>query len=60
MKRIQDFPKSPDLRILQLDITLGAQAVKTIVDEAAGIWGTIDVLVNNAGVGMPGLLEEGG
>ncbi|KAG1833637.1 hypothetical protein DFJ58DRAFT_822145, partial [Suillus subalutaceus] len=37
---IQDFPQSPNLHLLELDER---------VDEAAKVWGRIDVLVNNAG-----------
>ncbi|GLB40934.1 putative enoyl-(Acyl carrier protein) reductase [Lyophyllum shimeji] len=54
-------PKFRDnLRLLQLDITDGEAALKVKADNAAAIWGQIDVLVNNAGIGFPGLLEEGG
>ena len=55
-----DFPGSPNLCLLPLDITSCPETIKAVVDEVAGKWGSIDVLVNNAGVGMPGLLEEGG
>lgn len=33
-------------------------AVKTIVDQAARVWGGIDVVVNNAGYGLFGVDEE--
>jgi NAD(P)-dependent dehydrogenase (short-subunit alcohol dehydrogenase family) len=43
-----------------LDVTAGLEAIKARLNEAVKIWGQIDVLVNNAGIGYPGLLEEGG
>jgi NADP-dependent 3-hydroxy acid dehydrogenase YdfG len=51
---------SPNLRVLQLDVTAGLDAIKAKVNDAAKVWGQIDVVVNNAGVGYLGLLEEGG
>jgi NADP-dependent 3-hydroxy acid dehydrogenase YdfG len=54
------FPGSPNLHLLPLDITWRPETIKAVVDEAADKWGSIDVLVNNAGVGLPGFLEEGG
>ncbi|KAF9466009.1 hypothetical protein BDZ94DRAFT_1306724 [Collybia nuda] len=49
-----------NLRTLQLDLTEGEASLKKKADEAAAFWGQIDVLVNNAGIGYPGLLEEAG
>ncbi|KAG6873110.1 hypothetical protein C0995_002773 [Termitomyces sp. Mi166 len=37
-----------NLRTLQLDVTEGGATLKAKADEAAAIWGQIDVLVNNA------------
>ncbi|KAJ6551340.1 hypothetical protein B0H19DRAFT_1263997 [Mycena capillaripes] len=51
---------NPNVCVRQLDVTAGAEALTAIVAEAAGVWGRLDVVVNNAGVGYPGLLEEGG
>ncbi|KAG0702630.1 hypothetical protein DFH29DRAFT_1079385 [Suillus ampliporus] len=60
LQKIQDFPQSPNLHLLGLDVTSGSSAIKDRVDEAAKLWGRIDVLVNNAGIGFPGILEECG
>lgn len=48
------------LRFLQLDVTSGFENVQSVVEDALAIWGRIDVLVNNAGIGLLGLTEEGG
>ena len=38
-----------NLRTILLDVTEGEEAIKVKINEAAGFWGGIDVLVNNAG-----------
>ena len=54
-EKLQDLVTSCDpelranLRTLQLDVTEGITSLKAKADEAAAIWGQIDVLVNNAG-----------
>ncbi|KAJ7143050.1 hypothetical protein C8R44DRAFT_761606 [Mycena epipterygia] len=57
--KMQDLPKTEDVRLLQLDITAGEQAIKGIIATAVAFWGRIDVLVNNAGYGAKALVEEG-
>ncbi|KAK4121512.1 NAD(P)-binding protein [Parathielavia appendiculata] len=44
--------------IVDLDVSLPEAEVKNIVDKAAKIHGRIDVLVNNAGYGFFGAIEE--
>ncbi|PPQ76944.1 hypothetical protein CVT24_009033 [Panaeolus cyanescens] len=45
---------------MQLDISDDAEVISQKIDEAAKVWGRIDVIVNNAVDGQAGLLEEGG
>ncbi|KAG6865431.1 hypothetical protein C0991_002669 [Blastosporella zonata] len=66
LEKLQDVVSCIDpalrdnLRTLQLDVTDTEAVLKAKADEAYAIWGQIDVLVNNAGIGLPSLLEEGG
>ncbi|KAJ7472352.1 hypothetical protein B0H11DRAFT_1351998 [Mycena galericulata] len=57
---IKHLESNPNVSLRQLDVTAGAEAIATIIAEAATIWGRLDVVVNNAGAGFPGIVEEGG
>lgn len=57
---IEDFPKSGNIRLMQLDVTDGFEKMKEKVAEAVQQFGRIDVVVNNAGIAVRSLLEEGG
>ncbi|TRM60748.1 hypothetical protein BD626DRAFT_503731 [Schizophyllum amplum] len=54
------YEESEQLKLMQLDVTEGALIIAAKIQDALAHWGHIDVLVNNAGIGYPGLIEEGG
>ncbi|THH33324.1 hypothetical protein EUX98_g847 [Antrodiella citrinella] len=58
--KLQDLPKSDRLRIMQLDVTDGLSALKLRMEEAIQLFGRINVLVNNAGISVKAIVEEGG
>ncbi|KAJ7472359.1 hypothetical protein B0H11DRAFT_2038722 [Mycena galericulata] len=60
LSKIQHFLTSENIRVLQLDIVSGEESIKAIIAKAVEFWGRIDVLVNNAGYGAKGLIEETG
>lgn len=60
LSKIEHFTQHPNLHLMQLDVNAGAKEIKARIDHAARVWNGIDVLVNNAGYGLPALLEEGG
>ncbi|KAL6307085.1 NAD(P)-binding protein [Sparassis latifolia] len=46
------------LHVLVLDVASSADKIQRTVEAALAVWGRIDVLVNNAGTGAKGMLEE--
>ncbi|KAF9449143.1 NAD(P)-binding protein [Macrolepiota fuliginosa MF-IS2] len=48
------------LKTLRLDLSDSEEVVKDVVKDAVGVWGGIDVLLNNAGWGQPSMIEEQG
>ncbi|KAJ7705711.1 hypothetical protein B0H16DRAFT_1635844 [Mycena metata] len=60
IKHLETPDNTDFVRARELDVTSGAAVITATIAEAAGIWGRLDVVVNNAGMGYGGLLEEGG
>ena len=48
------------LHLLRLDVSDTPANIQKVMDQALAVWGRIDVVVNNAGLGMKSVLEEGG
>lgn len=46
-----------NVKILDLDTTKPPEQIREVIHNALGIWGHIDVVVNNAGVGDVGPVE---
>lgn len=59
LSNIQDL-QSDSCVTLRLDVDDGSEAIEASVKKALGIWGKVDVVVNNAGIGQFSLTEEGG
>jgi len=49
-----------NLKLMELDVTSSEEKIEEVAKEAVGAWGRVDVVVNNAGNGVAGMLEEGG
>ena len=50
--------QSAGAEILQLDVTDSQQSIRDIIDKAIGIYGRVDVLVNNAAFIQIGTWED--
>lgn len=50
--------ESPTCKTFQLDVTASFDAIQAVAKEAIDVWGRVDVLVNNAGIGTAGIAEE--
>lgn len=52
--------RSSNLHLLRLDVSESPEKIQAVIDRALAVWGQIDVVINNAGLGMKSVLEEGG
>lgn len=46
---LKKHANSSNLSVLELDITAPLEVLKSKAKDAVGVWGRVDVLVNNAG-----------
>ena len=66
ISKVQDLEKLYNtqdvdvVRAMQLDVTISEEELRQKAKEAYTIWGRLDVLVNNSGVGMASISEEMG
>ncbi|KAJ7621251.1 hypothetical protein FB45DRAFT_928782 [Roridomyces roridus] len=60
LESLKHLEGTSGVSIRELDVAAGPEAITKIVTEIAAIHGRIDVVVNNAGLGYAGLLEETG
>lgn len=60
VSKIQDLVEShpTTCHIMDLDVTSDFKTIKAKALEAINVWGQVDFVVNNAGVGMLGVSEE--
>ncbi|GJJ05829.1 hypothetical protein Clacol_000016 [Clathrus columnatus] len=62
LSRIEDLAAQypNNVKVLQLDVTEPFKQLRSKAQEAVSLWNGIDVVVNNAGFGCAGVIEEGG
>ncbi|KAH9941811.1 NAD-P-binding protein [Epithele typhae] len=58
--KLSSLPPSPKLHLMQVDVTEGFPSLQRKLTAAAERFGRLDVVVNNAGMGVRGFFEERG